>query len=188
MRTMSAFTFSGRWPNRIIATAIHAGHELRPAIAERMALPEADRLREEDPYTDRLIAGFDTQVHVARSRFEVDMNRDADGCVYRSPAEAWDLRVWHDEVLDDENIAASAALHQEFYDELRTRLDAIAAQGPFVIYDVHSYNHRRDGANAPAAPEAENPEVNVGTGTMDRARFGGVVDAFMASLASQRLP
>ena len=31
---------------------------------------------------------------------------------------------------------------------------------------------------------AENPEVNVGTGSLDRERFGAVVDAFIESLAA----
>jgi N-formylglutamate deformylase len=50
-----------------------------------------------------------------------------------------------------------------------------------VVFDIHSYNHRRDGADAAAAPDEENPEVNVGTGSLD-ARFGPVVDTFMQSL------
>ena len=38
----------------VVATAVHAGHDLRPEIAERIALPAADRWREEDPMTDRI--------------------------------------------------------------------------------------------------------------------------------------
>ncbi|WP_092565284.1 N-formylglutamate amidohydrolase [Bowdeniella nasicola] len=182
------FEFAGTWPARLIATAIHAGHGLRPELAELIALPEADRLREEDPFTDRLIDGFDTRVYVDRSRFEVDLNRDADGAVYRSPAEAWDLKVWHDTELDAANVAASREIHTAFYDELRARLDECAKHGPFVIYDVHSYNHRRDGADRPAAPEADNPEVNVGTGSLNSERFGGIVTAFIGALQAQRVP
>jgi hypothetical protein len=51
-----------------------------------------------------------------------------------------------------------------------------------VVFDLHSYNHRRDGPEAPPADPELNPEVNVGTGTMDRERWGPVVDAFMGSL------
>jgi hypothetical protein len=53
-----------------------------------------------------------------------------------------------------------------------------------VVLDIHSYNHRRDGADAPEAPGEDNPEVNVGTGSLDRERFGLVVDAFMDSLGA----
>jgi hypothetical protein len=54
--------------------------------------------------------------------------------------------------------------------------------GRFVVFDLHSYNHRRDGPDeAPADPDL-NPEVNIGTGSMDRAMWGGLVDRFMDDL------
>jgi N-formylglutamate deformylase len=40
-------------PGPIVGTAIHAGHELRPEVAGCIALSDSQRLREEDPYTDR---------------------------------------------------------------------------------------------------------------------------------------
>ena len=61
----------------------------------------------------------------------------------------------------------------------------MAARGPFVVYDVHSYNHRRGGVDAEPEPVEDNPEVNLGTGTVDRKIFQGVVDAFMTSLGEQ---
>ena len=51
---------------------------------------------------------------------------------------------------------------------------------------MHSYNHRRDGAGSAAAPEAENPQINVGTGTLDE-RFAPVVEAFMTTMAAQQI-
>jgi len=53
-----------------------------------------------------------------------------------------------------------------------------------VILDLHSYNHRRDGPDKPAADPEGNPEVNIGTGTMDRERWGPLVDHFMEDLRS----
>jgi hypothetical protein len=50
------------------------------------------------------------------------------------------------------------------------------------VLDVHSYNHRRDGPDRPPAPLEGNPDVNVGTGTVDRARFGRLVEGFVAEL------
>ena len=55
-------------------------------------------------------------------------------------------------------------------------------RGPFVVLDVHSYNHRRAGPDAPPAPAEHNPDVNVGTGTLDRTRFGATADRFIAKL------
>ena len=70
--------------------------------------------------------------------------------------------------------------------DLGRRLDEVAARGPFVVYDVHSYNHRRDGDSAQVAPEEDNPEVNLGTGTVDE-RFRPVVEAFATTMRAQEV-
>jgi len=159
----------------LVTTAIHAGHELRPAIERRMALDEATRLREEDPYTDRLTAAGGTAVVVHRSRFELDLNRPRDGAVYTTPDTCWGLDVWRTP-LTDEEIDGSLALYDQFYAALARELDRLATEGPFLVLDMHSYNHRREGPDAdPADPEG-NPEVNIGTGSLDRDRWGHLVD------------
>lgn len=178
------YTFHGAWDDRVVATAIHAGHELRPGVAGLMVLAEDDRLREEDPHTGELAAVAGSYVVVHRSRFEVDLNRPREEAVYRTPADCWGLEVWRDTVLPDDLVEGSLEVYDAFHDALAERLDALAASGPFVVFDVHSYNHRRDGADAPAQAAEDNPEVNVGTGSLDRDRFGGVVDAFIAALSA----
>jgi len=35
--------------------------------------------------------------------------------------------------------------------------------GTFFVYDIHSYNHRRNGPEADFDPIEENPEINLGT-------------------------
>ena len=67
--------FVGDWSGPVVATSVHAGHDLRPEIAEAMVLDEATRLREEDPFTDRIAAGVRDRVVTTRSRFEADLNR-----------------------------------------------------------------------------------------------------------------
>lgn len=177
---MQPFSFAGV-PSAVIATAIHAGHHMRPDVAARCALDDATRLREEDPFTDRLLEVATLQVVAHRSRFEVDLNRPREQAVYRVPDDAWGLDVWR-EPLDDEQVEHSLQVYDAFYAELARRLDELAARGPFVVLDVHSYNHRRDGPDAPPAPAASNPEVNVGTGSLDRPRWGRVVDRFVEEL------
>ena len=54
----------------------------------------------------------------------------------------------------------------------------------FVVFDLHTYNHRRDGPNGAPADAAGNPEVNLGTGTMDRDRWAGIVDSFIHDLSA----
>jgi N-formylglutamate deformylase len=166
----------------IVATAVHDGHGLRDEVAAIMALGSADRLREEDPYTGVWTSLVTTQMVALRSRFEVDLNRPRDKAVYRSPADAWGLEIWHEEP-SDELVGRSLAEYDAFYGEAERIFSELERRyGRFVVLDLHSYNHRRGGPEAtPEDPEA-NPEVNVGTGSLDRDRWGGLVDRFMDDL------
>lgn len=181
-----AATFTGDWSGQLVATAIHAGHDLRPEVAEQMILDEATRLREEDPHTDRIAGLAPARVVVNRSRFEVDLNRLLEDAVYRTPEDCWDLEVWRTNPLDDDIVRRSQQVYASFYSDLGARLDEVATRGPFVVYDVHSCNHRRSGPDAEPEPAEDNPEVNLGTGTVDRLVFQGVLDAFTESLGGQR--
>jgi N-formylglutamate deformylase len=173
-----------RGASPIIATAIHAGHEVRPEVARLLALSEPDRLREEDPFTDRWTAVAPTRVNVHRSRFEVDLNRPRDKAVYRAPEDSFGLVVWK-EPPPEEIVRASLDTYDAFYAEMRYLCDAAEADyGRFVLLDIHSYNHRRAGADAPVDDPQKNPEINVGTGSMDRERWGSLVDRFMADVAA----
>lgn len=178
------YRFEGDRSARLIATAIHAGHDLRPAVAELLALDEADRLREEDPYTDRLAACAEFRAIVSRSRFEVDLNRSRADAVYLAPEHAWGLTLWRGEPT--ELLEESLAIYDGFHAELAAHLDQLAAGGPFVVFDIHSYNHRRHGPHAPEAPHGDNPEVNVGTGTL-HPRWRFVVDTFIHALSSREV-
>lgn len=167
----------------IVATAIHDGHALRPECAEKMVLDEAIRLREEDPFTARIAAVVPTHVIVTGSRFQVDLNRPRDKAVYMCAADCWDLEVWR-ETPPPEMVARSLAEYDAFYATLEGILrECVRKHGRFVVLDVHSYNHRRDGMDAAADPSA-NPEVNVGTGSLDRSRWGTLVERFCRDLSA----
>jgi N-formylglutamate deformylase len=180
--TLDVVTFEGGWEGPVVATSVHAGHGLRTEIADAMVLDEGERLREEDPFTDRIAGVVPDRVITSRSRFEADLNRPRREAIYRSPEDCWGLDVWRDGTLADELFEGSLATYDAFYDALAPRLDALAERGPFVLLDVHSYNHRRDGADEPPAPVADNPEVNVGTGSIDEDLFGPLVERFLGDL------
>lgn len=167
----------------ILATAIHAGHSLRPEIAERIALDDEIRFREEDPYTDLLTGVVPFRVVVNRSRFEIDVNRPRGEAIYAGPDEAWGLQVWK-EPLDPEAVETSLDIYDWFYEEIGQRLDALAALTPFVVLDIHSYNHRRDGPDHPPADPSANPDINIGTGSLDRTNWASLVDRFTGDLLS----
>lgn len=166
----------------LIATAVHAGHDLRSEVADLMALSEAERLREEDPFTDSWADIADTHVVVRRSRFEVDLNRARDGAVYLTSEQAWGLQVWRSPLPPD-TVERSLHLHDDFYGMLERVLRSAERDfGGFVLYDLHSYNHRRAGPGTAAESPRVNPEINLGTGSMDRERWAGVVERFMEDL------
>ena len=168
----------------IVATAIHDGHVLRAEIANMIKLDDETRRREEDPHTSRLAAVVPTRLVARRSRFEVDLNRPRDRSVYVRPEDAWGLAVWR-EPLSEEQIARSLQEYDAFYATLeRVLRERELRYGRFVVLDLHSYNHRRDGADAPSADPATNPEINIGTGTLDRARWAKLVDRFCRELAA----
>lgn len=168
----------------ILATAIHAGHDFRDEVASAHALDEASRLREEDPFTDRWLDIADASIAVQRSRFEVDLNRPRDKAVYRVPDDAWGLDLWHTPP-DDDLVNRSLAIYDAFYDDLASLCDAAAAANErFVVLDLHSYNHRRGGPGAPVENPAANPEINVGTGTVDATIWGSVISTFITTMGS----
>jgi N-formylglutamate amidohydrolase len=173
----------GRLP--VVATAIHSGHDLRPAVAALTALDGADRRREEDPHTERLLPDDTTQVVVDRSRFEVDLNRPRDAAVYRTPEDAWGLTLWKTP-LPPAVVEDSLALYDRFYAELDHLLQAqIRRFGRVLVLDIHSYNYRRQGPHAPAQAPAQTPEINLGTGPLD-GRWPAVTERFVDALS--RIP
>jgi N-formylglutamate amidohydrolase len=168
-----------------VATAIHDGHEVRPEVARHFALNESERLREEDPYTSEWVDLAPTQIVVHRSRFEVDLNRTLEEAVYLTPEQAWGLEVWKGASPPELVVSEGRRLHESFYAQLRQILEETAARhGRFVLYDLHSFNHRRRGPTAPPEASRKAPDVNLGTGTMDRERWAPVADAFLESLSA----
>lgn len=166
----------------LIATAIHNGHFIREDILGKMYINEQERLREEDPFTGKWTGVSNTSVVGLRSRFEVDLNRFREKAVYINPEDAWNLKVWKLKP-DRKDIEVSLSEYDAFYKEmLRLMSDFQNRYGHFVVFDLHSYNHMRNGPDdLPADPEA-NPEVNIGTGTMDRSYWAPVVDTFINAL------
>jgi hypothetical protein len=173
----------------LIATAIHDSHELRAEVAELVALSNADRFREEDPFTGEWTLIAPTSVVGLRSRFEVDLNRPREKAVYVKPEDAWGLHVWASELPQDV-IDRSLAQYDAFYEAMRKLYtDFSQKYGKFIVYDLHTYNHRRLGPDGPVADPDANPQVNIGTGTLaDRARWAPVIDRLIFELRSFDFP
>jgi hypothetical protein len=168
-------------PSPIVGTAIHNGHFVRDDLLPLAGLTREERLREEDPYTEYFIRDLQNRIIFHRSRFEVDINRARDGAIYLKPEQAWGLNVWPGG-LAGEAVETSLAVHDAYYDMLKAYLSGIEAMhGRFIVLDIHSYNHRRDGADGPEMAFEKAPQINIGTSSMDRERWSPVVDAFIES-------
>lgn len=166
----------------LVAAAIHDGDEVRQELHERLALDDDARLREEDPFTGLWTSIAPTRVVGLRSRFEVDLNRPREKAIYMTPDDAWGLKVWK-ESLPADCVERSLAAYDDFYDHMHYLLSRLVLRnGKVIVFDLHSYNHRRDGAESEASDPQQNPEVNVGTGTMDRARWAPIVERCIGEL------
>jgi len=150
----------------IVATALHCGHELRSDLKDNMALDESERLREEDPFTDIFTEIIKNRIVDSHTRFEVDFNRPRDKAVYKYPDDAWGLHIWHT-ALSKTEMQKSLSSYDLFYKELKTYFTNIIKEyGYVVVLDMHSYNHRRSGPDAPYDDPLLNPDINVGTKTL----------------------
>ncbi len=177
-----SFTISLDGDIPVVAAAIHDGHRLSEDIARISALADSERFREEDPFTGRWTEISGNRIISHLSRFEFDLNRPPETAIYLVPSDAWGLQVWKYPppagILE-----RTMVTYREFYRKIREGLARLVKRfGRIVIYDLHSYNYRRGGPAAPPDDPALNPEINIGTGTMNRDYWSPVVDRFMKDL------
>jgi len=166
----------------VVATAIHDGHRMRPSLLSELAIDESARRRDEDPLTGMLTSAGDVRLRARNSRFQVDLNRPRDKALSTDPADTWGIRFWNGPLPEDE-LALSRAEHDRFYSMFTALIEALLARwGCVLLLDIHSYNHRRDGAEAEAADPAGNPDIELGVTTLDAARWGETARRFADAL------
>ncbi len=175
--SLSTYTLiKGQSP--LVVTAIHDGHQTRDSISDLFKLDDSGRLREEDPFTGEWVKFCDNQIVVHHSRFETDVNRSRDKAVYIKPEDAWGLEVWKKE-LSQEKIEESLTVYDGFYKEVKRYFDSLfEIHQNIVVYDIHSYNHRREAGNIEADAEG-NPEVNIGTRNMNQQKWRPLLNAMI---------
>jgi N-formylglutamate amidohydrolase len=166
----------------LVACAVHDGHHVRPEVTECLQLSEAERLYEEDPYTGRWTTIASTRIVARRSRFELDLNRPREKAVYIVPADAWGLEVWRC-TPPQQMVERSLAAYDDFYAQLRLLLEQLVTRhGRVVVFDLHSYNHIRGGSGGSPSDPEENPEINLGTGSLSRTLWTPVVERWLAEM------
>jgi len=176
---MSKLWISTAGNQPIVAAALHDGHHVRPEVEQLLAISPDQRKREEDPFTAGWTDIAESRLVVLRSRFEVDLNRPRHQAIYLKPDDAWGLKVWKSQPPQD-LIERSLKEYDAFYDEVDRICRTLKQRyGHFVIYDLHTYNHHRQGINALFEAERYNPEINLGTETLNRQYWQPVVERFI---------
>lgn len=153
-----------------------------------IALSDEARRREEDPFTGSWTHFASSRIIGCHSRFELDLNRPREKAIYLEPQDAWGLRVWN-APLPQSLVEESLGLYDKFYVAVGQLLDHLLSKSsPVVVYDLHTFNHRRRGPYAEQDDPELNPQVNLGTGTMDRNYWAPVVDRFISDLRRAEFP
>ena len=144
--------------------AIHNGHQMSEHTKEKIGISDTERMREEDPFTERFISDKENHIIQYTSRFEYDLNRHPSKAVYQRPDDCWGLNIYPETALSDEEIKEALNQHNMFYQQLDTTIEKfLNRHDNILIWDIHSYNHKRGGVDAPFDSDDENPEIILGT-------------------------
>jgi hypothetical protein len=66
--------------------------------------------------------------------------------------------------MTPKQIHESLSKYDEFYLKLRNIIDSfLSCHDKLIVWDIHSYNHRRAGIDATFDADIENPEIIIGT-------------------------
>lgn len=167
-----------------VMTAIHAGHAVWPELASRMAITGEGRRFEEDTATDEMVRGAPSAIWGLVSRAVVDLNRPEALALPLTPERFWGVRVY-DRTPTERMNRRSLALHESFYRFTGSCVTALLERfGTCVVYEIHSYNVSRQIEKGFASP----PVFNLGTALLDRTRWEGAIDSWLALLSELRIP
>jgi uncharacterized protein (TIGR02421 family) len=158
-------------------TAIHNGSQLRHDLQKKIALNEYQRWYEEDPFTDDFVKSMPITIIGNDSRFEYDLNRTPDECIYD---DAWGKKVWNKKLTAQE-IKISKQKHAGYYKVLQaliTKLESLF--GGCIVYDIHSYNYKRW--------DREVPLFNVGTEQLNGSFYHSTIQNWLKVLSEISMP
>jgi len=165
--------------------AIHDGHQISDELRPYIALTDAQRLREEDPFTAQIADLPVNQLIVNTSRFQLDLNRDVENSVYLFPEQAWGLNVFRSN-LPSNYLLELYRQHQSIYYTIERHLSTtIKKYGYFIILDIHSYNAKRESAEQ-SVDTKSNPQINLGT-YYNQEKWRDLIDEFVGSIKKFKL-
>lgn len=160
-----------------MCAAIHNGGNLRTSLVDNCLLTQAERYYEEDPYTGSFIEQQPITLIAHDSRYEYDLNRNHDECVYET---AWGKEIWK-KPLSAEEIAISKEKHAQYFRVVSAIVETLAKDFGFcVVYDMHSYNYRRH-------ERTDLPVFNLGTTSVKSEKWRPIIDAWLVALKSMKV-
>lgn len=167
-----AFTLKIERYEPALCAAIHNGGNMRPELVENCLLTDSERYYEEDPYTGSLIEQQPVTLIAHDSRYEYDLNRTSDECVYET---AWGRDVWKTPLSEDA-IAYSKEKHARFYRVVSGVVEALSEDfGKCIVYDNHSYNYHRHERD-------DLPVFNLGTTSVKSDSWRPLIDTWLEAL------
>lgn len=150
----------------VLALSIHNGHNMPDELLEICGISEADRLREEDPFTEKISQHCSNYITVFSSRFMVDLNRRPDMAIYQKPEDCWGLNA-RSKPIADSYLQELQRDYSAWYKMLDYQVQRFLRQHEkLIVLDLHSYNHRRNGIGAEADPPELNPDIIIGKSNM----------------------
>ncbi len=159
------------------AVTLHASFRVREQLRPVFQLSAEERRREEDPFTDRFLAGFPFRITARDSRYEYDLNRNPQRAVYHT---AWGKKVWK-RALTPKEKEPSLKKHAEFHRLMEiVAASLIREEGFGIVFDLHSFNYRRE--EDPEEIGRKKPDINIGTAASDRKAFGRIIEDLLQHL------
>ncbi len=175
--TGGAFTLKIEKYLPAMSAAIHDGGQLRPELEQNCLLEQSQRYYEEDPHTGSFICEQAITLIAKDSRYEYDLNRSTDECVYET---AWGVDVWK-QPLSVETTLKSKAKHAQFYRIVAAIVEALQADfGQCIVYDNHSYNYKRH-------ERKDLPVINLGTTSVKSEKWRPVINSWLTSLQAMQV-
>ncbi|MBL6991583.1 MAG: flavohemoglobin expression-modulating QEGLA motif protein [Bacteriovoracaceae bacterium] len=154
-----------------ICAAIHNGGNLRPELKDKINLTRNERWYEEDPLTGDFISPFPIRIIANDSRYEYDLNRPLNECIY---TKVWGKKVWSKK-LSKVDKDLSLKKHQNFYMVVLTLVFELEKRfNACLVYDIHSYNYKRITGKAPL--------FNIGTENIEK-KFNKYVNHWKIELS-----
>ncbi|RLA21564.1 MAG: hypothetical protein DRQ61_06875 [Gammaproteobacteria bacterium] len=167
-----AFTLKIEKYEPAFSAAIHNGGNLRSELVDNCLLSQAERYYEEDPFTGSFIEQQPITLIAHDSRYEYDLNRHINDCVYET---AWGKEIWK-KPLTEEAILLSKEKHAQFYRIVSALVEALTEDfGQCIVYDNHSYNYRRHERD-------DLPVFNLGTTSVKSTSWRPVIETWLNSL------